>query len=48
MTTLFGNDLFRALVLGFALGSAVMAITFGAGSAQAAPVAAKVVVVAGR
>lgn len=34
--TLFGKDLVRSLVLGFALGTAVMAFTFGTQSAQAA------------
>ena len=34
--TLFGKDLVRSLVLGFALGSAVMALTFGAQPIQAA------------
>jgi hypothetical protein len=34
--TLFGKDFVRSLVLGFALGSAVMASTFGAEQAQAA------------
>ena len=38
--TLFGKDLVRSLVLGFALGSAVMAMTFGADTARAAPLAA--------
>ncbi|WP_292928342.1 hypothetical protein [Novosphingobium sp. PASSN1] len=39
--TLFGKDLVRSLVLGFALGTAVMAFTFSAQSVQAAvPVAA--------
>ena len=33
---LFGKDLVRSLVLGFALGSAVMVLTFGGQSAQAA------------
>ena len=37
---LFGKDLIRSLVLGFALGSAVMALTFGAEPVQAgAPIA---------
>lgn len=34
--TLFGKDFVRSLVLGFALGSAVMAITFAADQAEAA------------
>ncbi len=34
--TLFGKDFVRSLVLGFALGSAVMVVTFGAQPAQAA------------
>ena len=34
--TLFGKDLVRSLMLGFALGTAVMSLTFGAQSAQAA------------
>ena len=34
--TLFGKDFVRSLALGFALGAAVMAITFGAEQAQAA------------
>ena len=37
MMTLFGKDLVRSLVLGFALGSAAMAMTFGADTAKAAP-----------
>ncbi len=40
MMTLFGKDLIRSLVLGFALGSAAMALTFGADTAHAASVAA--------
>jgi len=34
--TLFGKDFVRSLVLGFALGSAVMAMTFVGDQAQAA------------
>lgn len=34
--TLFGKDLVRSLMLGFALGSAVMVVTFGVQPAQAA------------
>jgi hypothetical protein len=34
---LFGKDLVRSLVLGFALGTAAMVTTFGAGAARAAP-----------
>jgi hypothetical protein len=34
--TFFGNDLVRSLVLGFALGSAAMVVTFGVQPAQAA------------
>jgi hypothetical protein len=34
--TLFGKDLVRSLMLGFALGSAVMAFTFGTQPVQAA------------
>lgn len=34
--TLFGKDLVRSLVLGFALGSTAMVLTFGVPSAQAA------------
>lgn len=48
MTTLFGNDLVRSLMLGFALGSAAMTFVFGAQSAQAIPLATKAVVEAGR
>lgn len=48
MTTLFGNNLVRSLTLGFALGSAAMAITFAAESVQAAPVVAMAVAVASR
>jgi len=33
--TLFGKDFVRSLVLGFALGSGVMALTFGVQPAQA-------------
>lgn len=33
--TLFGKDFVRSLVLGFALGSAAMAFTFGVQPAQA-------------
>lgn len=40
--TLFGKDFVRSLVLGFALGTAVMAFSFGTQSAQASvPVAAQ-------
>ncbi len=35
--TVFGKDLLHALVLGFALGSAVMAMSFGVLPVQAAP-----------
>lgn len=34
--TLFGKDLVRSLVLGFALGAAITVLTFGAQQAQAA------------
>ena len=44
--TLFGKDLVRSLVLGFVLGSAAMAFTYGAQSAQAATPAAATVPVA--
>jgi hypothetical protein len=37
---LFGKDLVRSLVLGFALGSAAMVFTFGVQPAQAAAPAA--------
>lgn len=37
---LFGKDLVRSLVLGFVLGSAAMAFTFGVQPAQAAAPAA--------
>jgi len=39
---LFGKDLVRSLVLGFALGSAAMMFTFGVQPAQAATSAATV------
>ena len=35
--TLFGKDLVRSLMLGFALGAAVMAMSFGVLPVQAAP-----------
>lgn len=38
--TLFGKDLVRSLVLGFALGSAAMLFTYGVPAAQAATPAA--------
>jgi hypothetical protein len=34
---LFGKDFVRSLMLGFALGTAAMVTTFGAGAARAAP-----------
>lgn len=40
MMTLFGRDLVRSLVLGFVLGSAAMALTFGVQPAQASEPAA--------
>jgi hypothetical protein len=40
--TLFGKDLVRSLVLGFALGSAAMVATFGAQPVQAATPATSV------
>ncbi|WP_421851275.1 hypothetical protein [Novosphingobium sp.] len=42
---LFGKDFVRSLVLGFAVGSAAMAITFSADTARAAPVAAPIAVI---